>query len=85
MSDDFFVILRHVVNHASTQTTVRGETLRDSIVRDTISKIAANPNDRATPDALHNLEKYVVTCHHQSYHASLIQRKLTYYSVSDDN
>ncbi|KAF8590616.1 hypothetical protein K439DRAFT_1382139 [Ramaria rubella] len=73
MTDEFFVILRHVVTSASTQTATSGETLRDSIVRDTLSKVAANANDRAIPDALHNLERYVAVCHHQSYPVSLIQ------------
>jgi hypothetical protein len=77
MSDDLFVILR-LMNSASAQTAVPDETLRDSIVRDTLSKVAANANDRAVPDVLHNLEKYVAMCHHQSYPASLIQRESQY-------
>lgn len=75
MSDDLFVIMRLVVHDTSTQTAVQGELLRDSIVRDTLSKVAANIHDRAIPDVLYNLERYVAVCHHQSYPISLIQRE----------
>jgi len=75
MSDDLFVMIRHVVNNVNAQTVVQGELLRDSIVRDTLSKVAASTNDRAIPDVLHNLERYITICHHQSYPVSLIQRE----------
>jgi hypothetical protein len=75
MSEDLFVMMRHVVNSATTPTAIEGEFLRDSIVRDTLSKVAANTNDRAIPDVLHNLERYVALCHHQSFPIGLIQRE----------
>ncbi|KAF8522278.1 hypothetical protein BU17DRAFT_44873 [Hysterangium stoloniferum] len=71
MSEEFFTLLRHVVNNA-TQTSSQGENLRDSIIRDTLSKVAANANDRAIPDVLKNLERYVTLCHYQSYPSSLM-------------
>lgn len=75
MSDELFVMIRHVVNGVSAQPGQPGECLGDSIVRDTLSKVAASTNDRAVSDVLHNLERYVAICHHQSFPASLIQRK----------
>lgn len=75
MSDDLFVMIRYVVNSASAQNALPGECLRDSIVRDTLSKVAASTSDRAIPDVLHNLERYVAICYHQSFPGTLIQRK----------
>jgi hypothetical protein len=75
MSEEFFTLLRQVV-HNATQTNTQGENLWDSIIRDTLSKVAANTNDRVIPDVLKNLERYVTFCHYQSYPVSLILREL---------
>ncbi|KIJ44066.1 hypothetical protein M422DRAFT_252559 [Sphaerobolus stellatus SS14] len=73
LSEEFFVMLHQVVNHTQNKANQQGESLRDSIVRDTLSKVAANINDTATPDALYNLERYVTVCYHELYPSALMQ------------
>jgi len=75
LSEDFFKLLQLVVQHSNIQAGSQKESLRDSVVRDTLSKVAANISDAATPNALHNLERYVAVCYHEPYPIALIQSK----------
>lgn len=65
--------MKHITD-ANAKTTSSSESLRDALLRDTLTRVPEN--DYSTFQlVLNNLQSYVEVVHHQGYSADLMQCK----------
>lgn len=76
LDPSFFIVLRHVLD-LNAATAPLQETLRDFLLRDTLSRAADN-DITVFQLVLENLNDYVEIVHHSGYSGPLMQCKLCF-------